>query len=144
MKIEAYFRGIKNANGAAANLKKQGFKNAIVDINDHYEEFNSVVRPILPGTENAPTLSRMILNSGPYIEDPSKGPLNAASPMVSGMGSFEEITDVNYKLTMNVDEDKAEEAKRIINELGGDLKDPNLDLPHRLKDINPTLGDLDI
>lgn len=143
MKIEAYFGGIKAANEAAAKLKSQGFNNAIVDINDHYEDFNSGVRPILPGNENAPTLSRMVLNTGPYSEDPTKGPLNAASPMVSGMGGFEEITDINYRLTMNAPENEVEKAKDTIKELGGTLKDPNLDLPHRLEDINPVSGDLD-
>ncbi|MBV7274868.1 hypothetical protein JMF89_10405 [Clostridiaceae bacterium UIB06] len=144
MQIEAYFEGIKNANEAAAKLKSEGFSNAIVDINDHYEDFNSGTRPVLPGNENAPTLSQLILNTGPYTEDPTKRPLNAASPMVSGMGGFEEITDINYKLTMNVAESNADRAKALIKDLGGNLKDPNLDLPHRLEDINPTLGDLDL
>lgn len=144
MKVEAYFRGIKSANDAAAKLKSKGFNNAVVDINDHYEDFNSGVKPILPGNENAPNLSRMVLNSGPYIEDPSKNPLNAASPMVSGMGGFEEITDVNYKLTMEVDENSEEQVEKMLKEMGGTLKSPNLDLPHRLEDIHLNTRDLDL
>lgn len=144
MKIAAYFSGIKNANDAAARLKSKGFNNAVVDINDHYQEFNRGTLARVPGSENAPTLSTMILNTDPYTEDPSKRAINAASPMVSGMGNFEEITDVNYKLSLEVNDENKENVIRMIKEMGGTLKDPNLDLPHRLKDMNPTLGDLEL
>lgn len=143
MKIEAYFRGIKKANDAAAKLKSKGFNNAVVDINDHYEDFNRGIQSRLPGSENAPTLSPMVLNSGPYTDDPTKRAINAANPMVSGMGGFEEITDVNYKLTMEVDKVSEERVKEILKEMGGNLKDPNLDLPHRLEDIHLDTKDLD-
>lgn len=143
MKIEAYFTGIKNANVAVERLKDAGFKNSIADINDHYVEFNTGLSPVLPGNENSPTLSSLVLNSGPYIEDPSKRPLNASSPMVSGMGGFEEITDVNYRVIVNLDEADKDRAKEIINEMGGDLKDPNLDLPHRLEDLT-NIDDTDL
>jgi hypothetical protein len=143
MKIEAYFSGIKNANEAVQKLKNAGFNNALADINDHYVEFNNGVQPRLPGTENAPNLSSLVLSSGEHIEDSSKKPLDAASPMVSGMGGFEEIMDVNYKVAVNIDLKDVDKAKQIISESGGDLRDPNLDLPHRLKDINLKLGDLD-
>lgn len=143
MKIEGYFSGIKNANEAVEKLKSAGFNNSIRDINDHYVEFNNGIQARLPGTEDAPNLSSLVLNSGEHIEDPSKRPLDAASPMVSGMGGFEEIMDVNYKVVVNIDSEDVEKAKQIIKSMGGDLRDPNLDLPHRLKDINPTMDDLD-
>jgi hypothetical protein len=143
MKIEAYFSGIKNANEAVERLKNAGFNNSIADINDHYVEFNTGLSPVLPGTENSPNLSSLVLNSGPYIEDPSKSPLNAANPMVSGMGGFEEITDANYRVIVNLDEADEDSAKEIINGMGGDLKDPNLDLPHRLEDL-PNIDDTDL
>lgn len=143
MKIEAYFTGIKNANEAVNKLKNAGFNNSVVDINDHYVEYNTGSMTVLPGTENAPNLSSLVLNSGPYLEDPSKKPLNAANPMVSGMGGFEEITDVNYRVVVNLDDADIDKAKDIINNMGGDLKDPNLDLPHRLEDL-PNINDTDL
>lgn len=143
MKLEAYFSGIKNANEAVQNLKNAGFNNSVVDINDHYVEFNNGTRTVLPGTENAPNLSSMILSSGPHIEDPSKRPLDAANPMVSGMGGFEEITDVNYKVIVNINEEDSENVKQIVKQMGGDFKDPNLDLPHRLVDLTH-IDDMDL
>ncbi|MCT8975572.1 hypothetical protein N4T77_03060 [Clostridium sp. CX1] len=143
MKIEAFFSGIKNANKAVEQLKSAGFKNTVADINDHYVEFNNGVQPRFPGTENAPNLSAMVLSSGEHIEDPSKRPLDAASPMVSGMGGFEEIIDVNYKVIVNLEETELEKAKGIIKEMGGDFKVPNLDLPHRLKDLTH-IDDIDL
>ena len=114
MKIEAYFSGIKNANEAVEKLKSAGFNNSVADINDHYLEYNTGLSAVLPGDENSPTLSSLVLNSGPYIEDPSKRPLNAASPMVSGMGGFEEIEDVNYRVIVNLDEnDKIKQEKLL-------------------------------
>lgn len=143
MKLESYFSGIKRANEAVEKLKSEGFNNSVVDINDHYVEFNNGTRTILPGTEPAPNLSSMVLSSGPRIEDPSKKPLDAASPMVSGMGNFEEITDTNYRLIVNVEENDEVKAKQIIKGLGGDFKDPNLDLPHRLVDLTH-IDDMDL
>lgn len=143
MKIEAYFKGIKNANEAVSQLKNAGFNNSVADINDHYVEYNTGLNPVLPGNKNSPNLSSLVLNSGTYAEDPSKRPLNAASPMVSGMGGFEEITDVNYKVIVNLNEADIDKAKQIINEMGGDFKDPNLDLPHRLEDL-PNIDDTDL
>lgn len=144
MKIEAYFTGIKNANKAVEQLKNSGFTNSVVDINDHYIDYNSGVRPILPGNEGAPNLSSMVLNSGENVDDPSKKPLGAASPMVSGMGGFEELTDINYKVIVNLDEKDESRAKEVIGEMGGDFNDPNLDLPHRLEDISLDGRDLDL
>jgi hypothetical protein len=143
MKIEAYFTGIKNANEAVNQLKNAGFNNSVADINDHYVEYNTGSMTALPGTEHAPNLSSLVLNSGPYIEDPSKKTLNAANPMVSGMGGFEEITDSNYRVIVNLDEADADKAKQIINSMGGDLKTPNLDLPHRLEDL-PHIDDTNL
>lgn len=134
MKIEAYFSGIKNANSAVEKLKTEGFNNSVVDLNDHYVEYNSpTAKTAINETSN---LSSIIMNSGELSEDVTKRPLVAASPMVSGMGSFKEITDINYKVIINLDEKDADKAKDIIKNVGGDFKDPNLDLPHRLEDIH--------
>ncbi|AKA72411.1 hypothetical protein [Clostridium scatologenes] len=138
MKIEAFFSGIKNANSAVEKLKSEGFNKSVVDLNDHYVEYNDRNDPPKAINE-AETLSSLVINSGGLSDDPSKRPLVAASPMVSGMGGFEEITDVNYRVIINLDEKDADKAKDIIKNAGGDLTNPNLDLPHRLEDIHPKL-----
>ena len=64
------------------------------------------------------------------------GPLAAASPMVSGMGGFEEIADVNYKVIVNTEDNNAEKAKQIIKKMGGDLNDPNFKMLEGLENIS--------
>ena len=64
------------------------------------------------------------------------GPLAAASPMVSGMGGFEEIADVNYKVIVNTEDNNVEKAKQIIKKMGGDLNDPNFKMPEGLENIS--------
>lgn len=135
MKIDGFFSGIKNANEAVEKLKASGFKNSYVDINDHYMANNNA-ETNFAGNENAPSLSDLVLRSGDPSELSDKAPLIAASPMVSGMGKFEEVMDVNYKVTANVNENEAKTAGEIIKDLGGTLESPNLDLPNRIKDLN--------
>ena len=135
MKIEGFFSGIKNANEAVGKLKASGFKNAYVDINEHYMANNNV-ETNFAGNENTPSLSDLVLRSGDPSEMSDKAPLIAASPMVSGMGKFEEVMDVNYKVTVNVNGTDVSAAQQIIKELGGTLESPNLNLPERIKDLN--------
>jgi hypothetical protein len=104
MKLEGYFSGIKAANIAVERLNKAGYKEAVADLNDHYILDNNPGVNI-PGTDiGAKNLSSYVLNSDEGLDDPRKGPLLAASPMVSGMGGFEEIADVNYRVTVKVEE----------------------------------------
>lgn len=136
MKIESYFSGIKAANEAVEALKKVGINDAVVDINDHYTGINN------PGT-NLPTtasstnsLASYVLTSDDPLGDPMLGPLAAASPMVSGMGGFEEIADINYKVIVNADTKNEEKAKQVITKMGGDLNDPNFKMPKGLENIS--------
>lgn len=131
MKIQGYFRGIKSAHEAAERLRSAGFGNVIVDINDHYEANNNIQTNV-PGTENTPNLSSLVMHSGD-IDDDAASPLAAANPMVSGMGGFEEITDINYRIIVDAGTNKEQRVKDIINECGGELISPNLDLPERIK-----------
>lgn len=133
MKIEAYFSGIRNANEAVEKLKIKGFNNAVVDLNDHTVNYNS--EDTLKGI-TANSLSSVVINSGNTSDDITKRPLLAASPMASGMGSFEEITDINYKVILDIDSNDINKAKEIITSLGGDLKDPNLDVNNSIEDLN--------
>lgn len=134
MKIEGFFGGIKNANEAAEKLKQAGF-NSYVDINEHYMTNNNV-ETNFPGNENTPSLSDLVLRSGDSSDVTDKSPLIAASPMVSGMGKFEEVMDVNYKVVANVEDSNKDKAAQIMKDMGGTLESPNLNIPDRIKDLN--------
>jgi hypothetical protein len=135
MKIEGFFSGIKNANEAVERLRNAGYKNSYADINEHYI-VNNNVDTNFPGNENTPSLSDLVLRSGDPSEVSDKAPLIAASPMVSGMGRFEEVMDVNYKVVTNVNDGDSTAVSKIIQDMGGTLESPNLNLPERIKDLN--------
>lgn len=136
MKVVGYFGSIKDANDTVDKLKKEGFSEAYTDINDHYM-LNNNPESSVPGTESAPSNSSLVLNYGEPINDQDNSPLAAASPMVSGMGEIEEITDYNYKVIVNADLKTSENAKRIMENNGGNLNNPNLDMHKRIKDVSP-------
>jgi hypothetical protein len=97
---------------------------------------NNNVETNFPGNENTLSLSDLVLRSGDSSEVTDKSPLIAASPMVSGMGNFEEVMDINYKVVVNATDDKEAEAKEILKSMGADLENPNLNIPDRIKDLN--------
>lgn len=128
MRIEGFYRNIKEANSAVEELKKAGFNNAAADINDHYTDERDV-KTDLPARGDMVSLSDMVLGSGANVTDKSAGPLHAADPMVSGMAGFEEIADVNYKVIIEADEKDEKSIKDIIAKTGGSLDDPNVNRP---------------
>lgn len=135
MKIEGFFSNFKHAKDTVAELKKKGFDKANVDLNEHYiNEMNVQTNP--PGTEASPSLSGLVLESDEHVVDRSKAPMTAASPMVSGIGNFDEIADVNYKVIVETGEGDTDRVKQIIKSGGGELEDPNVKLPKRMEDIN--------
>ena len=139
MKIECFFSGIKNANTAVQKLKNSGFNNAIVDLNDHFNISTDKEQRAIDSRHN-PSLSHLIFTSGAGIDtDGSPSPLAAASPMASGMGNFEELTDVNYKVIIDVEECNIENVKQILKDCGGDLNNPNLELHKHIENV--TLSD---
>ncbi|TDT52078.1 hypothetical protein [Fonticella tunisiensis] len=126
MKVEGFFRNIKNANEAVKKLNSEGFKNAYVDLNDdNINERN--LQTNLPGSTNSPSLSNLVLRSGGVSEE-DVSPIAAASPMVSGMGGFEEITDINCKVVVETDSNEEKRVRDIISSMGGHFKNPSLDL----------------
>ncbi len=125
MKIKGYFGNLKDANEVVEKLKVQGFKNSFVDANDHYIG-NRDVNIDLAGTSGGESLADLVLNSGANSIDKGNSPLAAASPMVSGMGSTEEITDINYCVVVDMDGGDSNLAKNIIMDMGGTLEDPNV------------------
>lgn len=132
MKIEGYFSSMKNANETAAKLKDKGFDKVFVDMNDHYIE-NRNVEINVPGTETAASLTGLVMESDAQGIGMRKGPLAAASPMVSGMGGFEEIADVSCKVVVEADESSKDRVKQVIREMGGELDSPHVERP-RIKD----------
>ncbi|MCX7921959.1 MAG: hypothetical protein N3B21_08110 [Clostridia bacterium] len=128
MKVEGFFRSIKAANEAVEKLKNTGVNKAFVDLNDHYNEERNI-ETNLPGTETSTSLSGLVLESDAHGIARGKSPLNAASPMVSGMGGFEEIADINCKVIVEAGEQEVNKVKQIIKEMGGELDSPNLKKP---------------
>lgn len=125
MKIRSFFSNLKSANEVVEELKSSGFNNAYVDANDHYIG-NKDVRTNLPGTSDGESLADLVLNSGSDDVDKGTSPLAAASPMVSGMGKMEEITDINYCVFVETNGNDSRKAEEIIKNMGGTLEDPNV------------------
>jgi hypothetical protein len=136
MKIESYFSGIKAANEAVEALKKVGINNAIADINEHYTGSSNPGTNLPTTASSSNSLASYVLTSDDPLGDPMLGPMAAASPMVSGMGGFEEIADINYKVIVNTDSKNEEKAKQVITKMGGDLNDPNFKMPKGLENIS--------
>lgn len=135
MEIVSFFDSIKKANEAVTKLHELGYQ-AHIDSNTHYEE-DMNMKTDLPGTETAPTLSGLVINSGegPAILDQSKGPLMAAMPDVSGMAGFEEIANISCKVIVDAGEKDKKQIKEIINEYEGMFYNPNIDIPQALDNI---------
>lgn len=140
MKIEAFYEGIKNANEAVNKLKSEGI-NAYTDLNDHLQ-FNTA-RNKEVAFLTTPSNADLVLNSGNPSGVSDKSPLLAASPMVSGMGGFEEIADVKYKVIVETDSSNKKKAEDIIKSSGGSLDNPNLDIQKHIKDIDFSKADPD-
>ena len=132
MKVEGFFSGIKNANEAVEKLKVEGFQNSRVDLNDHYIG-NMGHSPRVAGAENGANLSSLVLDTENFRSDENASAMKAASPMVSGMGGFEEIADINYKVIVETEDKNLEKVKNIIKNIGGDLQNRNVNIPHRIK-----------
>jgi hypothetical protein len=135
MKVEGYFSNIKTANKALAEIKKFGYENAILDINDHHI-LDRNVQSNIPGTESSPSLSGLILKSDRSVVSSDKAPLTAANPMVSGMGGFEEVADFNYKVVAEVHSENVDKIKNVITSMEGTTENPNVELPKNMGDIN--------
>lgn len=128
MKIEGFFSSIKRANETLNKLRNSGFDKAAVDINEHYNDHRNV-QTNLAGTESGQSNSGLVLESTGRNGGNGMEPLQAASPMVSGYGRFEEIADVNCKVKVEVNEQDADKVRQIIKESGGDLDSPNFRKP---------------
>ncbi len=129
MIIEGFFSNMKTANDTVKELKSKGFSNSHFDINDPLRDDRNVTRNIA-GTETGESLSDLVLESGSTsFIDRTKAPLAAANPSVSGMGPMEEITDINCKVVVNVDNNDIEKVKNIMEAMGGEFDNPFIEEP---------------
>lgn len=149
MLIKGFFSEISAANKAVEELEKSGFKDAFVGINDHYMGNRNVSRN-LAGTKNATSLSELVLYSSSGNTDEGSSPLAASSPMVSGMGTFDDIININYVVSVKADKGNSNKAKDILTNIGGSLDDPNvsgekaiadadIDLENAISNINDNI-----
>lgn len=137
MKVEAFFRGIKNANEAVDKLKSKGIK-AYADINDHYEENTEEGHGgFIPTSKN----SDLVLNAGMPSGNTGSSPMAAASPMVSGMGGFEEIADINCKVVVETDANNEGKAEEMLKSLGGEMRSPNLNIQKHIRGVDFSKAD---
>lgn len=54
--------------------------------------------------------------------------------MVSGVGTFDEIANVKYKLTVEAEENSKSKIVQIIHKAGGTPDNPNIVKPDRISD----------
>lgn len=134
MKIEGYFDNIKKANEAVSKLNSEGFSGAFVDINEHNN--NAYSQNGFAGQRDVSSLSGAVLGEDNIKGERGSSPLAAASPMVSGMGRFEEVADINCKVIVEASEGNKEDAKNIITRMGGITDNPNTRLPKGLDNIS--------
>lgn len=80
----------------------------------------------LAGTETGESLSGLVLGSNSDSVTMDRRPLTSASPMVSGMGRFDEVADVSYKVVVETSEDQTEKVRQILQNMGGTLDNPNV------------------
>lgn len=147
MLIRGYFGEVSEANNAIEKLNEKGFNNVFLDANDYH---NIDLDTHTDNIGSATSLSSLSLDSSGGGTDEGSSPLRAASPMVSGMGTFNEITDINYTVNVEIDNADLQEVKRIIEDTGGTLNDPYIDDIDAMEDadidyeeINSQLDDND-
>ncbi|NMA14793.1 MAG: hypothetical protein GX930_06105 [Clostridia bacterium] len=134
MKITGFFTDFKNAWDTAEELRNAGYPDAVADLNDHCNGIDTETNQ--PGTEaSSNSLADLVLKSGNHVTGQAKGPLAAASPMVSGMGNLSEIDAVRYQVIVNADESKVDEVKNIIKSKGGEFKNPHVGTPEGLENV---------
>lgn len=134
MKIEGYFSNIKKANEVVSKLNSEGVKGAFVDINEHMN--NAYSQEGFVGSRDQTSLSGAVLGETNISGERVTSPLAAASPMVSGMGGFEEVADINCKVVVEVNDENVESVKSLISSMGGTTDDPNVRIPRGLDNIS--------
>lgn len=117
--VRSHFHNFTEARDAMILLKSKGFTNVYLDAaGNNNEEFAGEINPL--GSSEGPSLSALILRSAGIRHEIDKGPLLAAHPAVSGMGTSHEgwhLLETN--LIVHVDEEKLNEIRQILTKAGG-------------------------
>lgn len=139
MMIRGYFGEVSQANNAIEKLNKEGYNNVFLDANDYH---NTNLDRQTDNIASVTSLSNLSLD--PLTSGNSEGtsPLGAANPMVSGMGEFNEIRDINYTVNVEIDNRDLEEVKKIIEDTGGSLDDPYIDDMEVIEDADIDYGEI--
>ena len=117
-KIDVYFEKMSQARKAVEKLKSMGYRNAYLDINDRNQtEFSAEINPA--GSQNAMSLSSLVLKSKGFRNDASKGPLMASNPMVSGIGPVDDMADPGARLSVSVEDENAGIIRKLLMDMGG-------------------------
>jgi len=120
-RIYVDYEDMLSANNAVKALRENGFKDAHLDAMDNFSyEFGEDLSPMR--ARRLGSLSSLVLKSRRYAYDTGKGPLIAASPMVSGIGSSEGTAPhSSTRMSVNVDDKRMEEFKNVIGKFGGEI-----------------------
>jgi hypothetical protein len=118
--ITGYFKSVYGAQRAQNDLKKQGFKNAKMDIIDRFpKNADKHMDNVIGSSEGS--LSSLVLK-------PEEGTISmelrsayAADPNVSGMGRFSEVADANILVSVTVEDGDEESCKKIIQDNDGEI-----------------------
>jgi len=117
MKIEAFFSGIKAANEAVAKLKQYGFHKAFVDRNDN--SFHADL-------ENLTSISGLAVESVTNDVDKRTSSPVATNDEENDTNKFKEMSDINYKVTVETSNENEEKLKQIIKNMGGNFNSTNV------------------
>ncbi len=117
--ILSYFKSMDDAKTAKEVLLQKGFDTVQIDTIDLIPDVDNAQlnSPISGSSTSQAGLS---LYQGENILSPDAKILQAASPMVSGYGNFEEVADTNVILTVVTESERVREAVNIIEKHGGD------------------------
>lgn len=115
MRIEIYYKGIKNANEAVTELKNQGFNNTAVDLNDNY------IDPLNSNSDLSINFSNVLNSSGVFYASGGNN-LPYINSTTSSFGSFKDIENTFYKVIVHSNSSDNEKLKEIIKSTGGKIK----------------------
>ncbi len=120
IRVTGYFQSIYDAQKTYNQLKKQGYKNAALDIIDRFPKNTDQIREnVLGGDEGS--LSALVLKPGEGEFSMEARPMLAADPHVSGMAGFSEIADANIMVSVTVEEGEEDIVKKQIQDNGGEV-----------------------
>ncbi|HEY5562309.1 MAG TPA: hypothetical protein VIK72_11250 [Clostridiaceae bacterium] len=128
MKIEGYFKGVKDADRAVEKLKEAGYRKVYSYLNDHYSDEPNY-------WDNNPynngfSVTNVVMNPNSYTSGggPGFGPIGFPGPIlgaVTAVTGGKGINNVNYKVVVETEAMEEEKVKQIMYELGAELRDPN-------------------